>query len=123
MTAIENQAMSVVQLQLASKRELPLSILGAITFWCRISETPCGYVDDSKTGTYLCLSRKMYSLGDIGSRLEKLIANGISVWLYKLYEYDEYGNDLEPTGKQFYMIRYAALDLRDQHKEFENASI
>lgn len=116
MMNVEELALNQVQAALASKRELPLSVLGPITLWCNISPTPYGFTDESKTGTYICASHKMHSIGEIGALIERLIADGITIWLYKLYEYDEYEYDehgeLQCAGREYYTIRFASLDLR-----------
>ncbi len=103
----EQRAIDIAQLELQSRRELSLSIINPNL---QYYETPISpFIINEETLT--CSTRKFFSMDQIHSNLSEVSLHG-SVYLYKLYEQDEYGTDLLPTGNKNYFLRYCVCIKR-----------
>ena len=96
---IEARAMESARLTFASRRELSLDVLGE-NDCIRASKTSFLAEDG---GLAICLTRKFTSL----QQIKETLTQPGKFYLYKLYELDKYGFDLQPTGEKFYHLRYA----------------
>jgi hypothetical protein len=86
--------------EMATERELPLSILKG-----KYKVVDDHTFTDEFGVVGVCRRHKFYNIRQIENMLENL-ENAGRVYIYKLWEYDEYGYDYEPTGNRHYNMRY-----------------
>jgi len=97
---IQERAMIASKLELESKRELPIIIEG-IQF--QHTSSPILNVDGQPV---VCKTRKFTGV----TQMQKILSNAPGkLYIHKLYELDEYGENLQTTGQKYYHLSYAIV--------------
>lgn len=93
---IEQKAFLAVKKAIESKKKLPLTTI-------KSKFLPA--IEEVKYST-----RKFYTLDDIDMMLDQANENGMKVYLKDLYEMEQFGMDLQPTGSKYYCLKCCMKD-------------
>jgi hypothetical protein len=94
----------------ASATEIPLDVIDRKLLRI-VSEA--AFTDENGQPA-LCMGRKFHSIEQIQNFLDKADRSNVKVYVYKLYELSEHGQDLQPTGVKYYHLRCAVRET-DEH--------